>query len=163
MKKLFLLLAAALIIPLCAFVGDDELKRPKNIGDSSIDNYVNEAFDIYEGTLKTDKDLAEIDSSLTKIEKNGNKLKQDAEIVQKLYNIQGEVRKRQEKIREMDSRAAAVMENAKNFSPKLKAPQAIKNVNNANKALKIAQEKTPGQLKKTEELTARADKLMEKK
>lgn len=162
MKSLFFVLAAAIILPLCAFVGDDELKRPKNVGDLNIDNYVNDAFDIYEGTLKTEKDLAEIDSNLTGIEKNGNKLKKDAEILQKLYNIQGEVRKRQEKTRDLDNRAAAVMENAKNFSPKLRAPQAIKNVNNANKAIKIAQEKTPGQIKKTEELTLRADKLIEK-
>lgn len=162
MKKFFLLLAAALILPFYAFIGDEELKRPKAMGDSNIDNYVNEAFDIYEGTMKTEKDLAEIDSNLTSIEKEGNKLKKDAEIAQKLYNIQGEVRKRQEKMREMDTRAAAVMESAKGFSPKLKAPQAIKNVNNANKALKISQEKTPGQIKKTEELTSRVDKLMEK-
>lgn len=164
MKKLTLTLLAALFIPLFAFIGDDEtLKRPKNMGDSNIDNYVNESFDIYEGTMDTEKNLVAIDSGLTKIEKEGNKIKQDAEILKKLYSVQSEVRGRETKIKNLDNRAAAVMEGAKNFSPKLKAPQAIKNVNNANKALKISQDKTPGQVKKTEELSVRADKLIEKK
>ncbi len=164
-RKLTLLLFAALVIPFSAFIaGDDEaLKRPKNMGDSNIDNYVNECFDIYEGTMSTEKNLGEIDSSLTKIEKEGNKIKQDAEILKKLNSVQSEVRGREKKIKELDNRAVAVMDGAKNFSPKLKAPQAVKNVNNANKALKIAQDKTPGQVKKTEELSLRADKLIEKK
>jgi len=165
MKKITVLLLTAFMIPFLAFVaGDDEqMKRPKNMGDSNIDNYVNESFDIYEGTMTTEKNLVEIDSSLTKIEKEGNKIKQDAEILKKLYSVQGEVRGREAKIKNLDNRAVAVMENAKNFSPKLKAPQAIKNVNNANKALKISQDKTPGQVKKTEELSLRTDKLIEKK
>lgn len=165
MKKLTLILLTALAIPFFAFVaGDDEnLKRPKNTGDSNIDNYVNESFDIYDGTISTEKNLAEIDSNLAKIEKDGNKIKQDAQILKKLNSVQSEVRGREAKIKNLDDRAVAVMENAKNFSPKLKAPQAIKNVNNANKALKISQDKTPGQIKKTEELTVRADKLIEKK
>lgn len=163
MKRSLLTLLVALVIPFMAFMGDDEqLKRPKNMGDSNIDNYVNESFDIYDGTMSTEKNLAEIDSNVTKIEKNGNKIKQDAEILKKLNSVQSEVRGREKKIKDLDNRAAAVMEGAKNFSPKLKAPQAIKNVNNANKALKISQDKTPGQVKKTEELTERTNKLIDK-
>ncbi len=165
MKKLSFIIISAFLIPFFAFIAgdDDNLKRPKNVGDASIDNFVNEAFDIYDGTISTEKNLVDIDSSLTKIEKSGNKLKQDAEVLKKLNSIQSELRGREAKIKDLDNRAVSVMENAKNFSPKLKAPQAVKNVNHATKALKVSQDKTPPQVKKTEELTKRADKLIEKK
>lgn len=163
MKKISLLFVPALFL-FSAFMPADEekeLKRPGNIGDASIDNYVNQCFDNYEGVIKTDKDLAAIEADLNKIEADGNKLKHDADILKRLYAIQGEIRKRDDKMKDLDKTTESMVKNAKNLKPATKAPKAVKNVNNGTKALKIAQEKTPGQLKKTEELISKAKSLTE--
>lgn len=164
MKNLFSLsLATFFILIATAFTPqEEELKRPGNIGDSGVDGFVNQCFDVYEATIKTDKDLAAIETDLDKIEKDGNKLKQDADILKRLYFIQKELGTRDDKIKELDNKAIAMAETAKNIKPVTKAPKAVKNVNSATKALKIAQELTPGQAKKTQELINRAEKLVEK-
>ncbi len=165
MKKLLTLtLGMTLFVGLNAFktIGDDELKRPKNIGDSDVDGFVDQSFDVYEATLSTDKNLATIETDLEKIEKDGNKIKQDADILKRLYGIQKEIRSRDDKIRELDNKAVSMAENAKNIKPVTKAPKAVKNVNEATKALKLSQEMTPKQATKTQELIDRAEKMVEK-
>ncbi|MFI5202967.1 MAG: hypothetical protein ACHQF2_00610 [Flavobacteriales bacterium] len=141
---------------------EKELKRPGNIGDSGIDDYVNQCFDNYEGVIATDKNLATIEKDLEKIEKDGNKIKSDADILKRLYAIQGEIRKRDDNIKGLDSRAAGVLQSAKDLKPVTKAPKATKNVNTATKALKISQEKSPAQAKKTQDLILRAEAMVEK-
>lgn len=139
-----------------------ELKRPGNIGDAGVDDFVNQSFDVYEATIKTDKDLETIEKDLVKIEEEGNKIKHDADILKRLYLIQKEIKTRDEKIKELDNKAVAMAENAKNLKPVTKAPKAVKNVNTATKALKIAQDHTPKQITKTQELIDRAEKMVEK-
>ena len=164
MKNLFSLSIAFLFILLASsFTQEEEqLKRPGNIGDSGVDDFVNQSFDVYEATMKTEKDLIAIETDLDKIEKDGNHLKQDADILKRLYYIQKELRTRDDKIKELDNKAVSMAENAKNMKPVTKAPKAVKNVNSATKALKISQELTPAQAKKTQELINRAEKLVEK-
>jgi hypothetical protein len=166
-NKLFtLFLSMTILIGLNSFKflfpEDEELKRPGNIGDTDVDNFVNQSFDVYEATIATDKNLETIEKDLVKIEEEGNKIKQDADILKRLYLVQKEIRSRDEKIKELDNKAVSMAENAKNIKPVTKAPKAVKNVNSATKALKISQEHSPKQVIKTQELIDRAEKMVEK-
>lgn len=163
MKKLFTLLCLALLItPSFAQDEEKELKRPDNIGDTETDAFVNQSFDLYASTLKTDKDLKAIEADIEKIEKDGNKIKQDADVLKRLYAIQGEIRSRDEKAKELDNKAADMAKHAKDIKPIKLVPQATKNVKSATKALDKTKEMTPNQVKKTEELLGRANKMVEK-
>lgn len=135
-----------------------ELKRPGKVGDSNVDNFVNQSFDIYEGTMKTEKDLAQIDSSMTKLEGEGKLTKEGPTLAKKLYAIQGETRKRQDKIKTLGSKSKSVLEGAKSISPKTKSLKAIKNVNLAIKALDQSKELTPKQVSKSSTLIGRVKK-----
>jgi DNA repair ATPase RecN len=167
-RKLFnLFLSFAVFLGLNSFTNhfseeETELKRPGNIGDSGVDDFVNQSFDVYEATISTDKNLETIEKDLVKIEEEGNKIKQDADILKRLYLVQKEIRSRDDKIKELDNKAVSMAENAKNMKPVTKAPKAVKNVNSATKALKIAEDHTPKQVTKTQELIDRAEKMVEK-
>ena len=54
---------------------EKELKRPSSVGESGIDGFVSQSFDVYEPTIKTDKDLAAIEKEIEKMEKDGHKIK----------------------------------------------------------------------------------------
>jgi uncharacterized protein YoxC len=162
MKNLTLSLAFLLVAGMAiSQETEKELKRPGAVGESGIDGFVGQSFDVYEPTLKTEKDLAAIEKELEKMENEGHKIKSDAEILKRLYHIQNEVKSRPDKIADLDNKAKDMLETAKNINPRTKAPTAIKAVNTATKALSISKDKTPGQAKKTEELISRANKLIE--
>lgn len=160
MKNLFLPLLFIATVAM-AQQEEKELKRPSAVGESGIDGFVSQSFDVYEPTIKTDKDLLAIEQEIDKMEKEGHKIKSDAEVLKRLYFIQKEVRTRPDKIAELDNKAKDMVETAKNISPKTKAPAAIKAVNTATKALSIANDKTPKQAQKTEDLLSRANKMLE--
>jgi len=163
MKKLFtILLLAAAVLPAFSQEEEKDLKRPDNVGDSETDSFVNQSFDLYEATNKTNKDLKAIEGDLEKIEKDGNKIKQDADILKRLYAIQGEIRSRDEKAKELDNKAADMAKHAKDIRPIKLVPQATKNVKSASAALKKTNDMTPAQVKKTEELIRRAENIVEK-
>lgn len=164
MKKLFtlglaLMLASPLFAQDKAKEEEKDLKRPENVGDSEVDGFVNQSFDLYLSTLATDKNLKGIEADIEKIEKEGNKIKSDADVAKRLYAIQGEIRTRDEKAKELDNKAADMAKHAKDIKPINKVPKATKNVNSATKALDRTKEMTPAQVKKTEELSERIKKI----
>ena len=136
-----------------------DLKRPGDIGDAEVDGFVNQSFDLYDGTLATDKNLKALETDVEKIEKEGTKIKSDADVAKRLYAIQGEIRKRDDKVKELDNKAADMLKHAKEIKPIGKVPKATKNVNAATKALDRTKEMTPAQVKKTEELSERIKKM----
>ncbi len=164
MKTIFTLaLAFMFAAPLFSQAKEEEkdLKRPGDIGDSEVDGFVNQSYDLYESTLATDKNLKTIEADLEKIEKEGNKIKSDADILKRLYAIQGEIRARDEKAKPLDNKAVEMAKHAKEIKPINKVPKATKNVNSATKALDKTKAMTPEQVKKTDELLARAKKITE--
>ncbi len=142
MKKyiltVFTLLALLFVQAVQAQDADKTPKRPENMGVSDFDSFKNNSFDILDESTKLKTDATRIDGEL----KGGvlagvsvDKLKQDYKA---LKGISTSSQALTEKITQLNDQGKQMLENAKNVTPKLKAPQATTNTNKSIKGLEAA-------------------------
>jgi hypothetical protein len=121
-----------------------DLVRPDNLGNADFDNFKNSCFDIYFNVGKLDENLKSVETNLVGYKKdksniNFTSLKSDIkslnEIGESLIKLQGETATLKNKSEQM-------VKDAKNFTPKLKAPKAISNTNKSVTALDQANDRT---------------------
>jgi hypothetical protein len=120
-----------------------DLKRPDNIGDSDFDNFKNSAFDIYFNVGKLDENLKKVESNLVEYQKdksniNFTSLKSD---IKSLNEINDALAKLQTETAALKSKSETMVKEAKNISPKTKAPKAIGNTNKSVTALDQANDR----------------------
>jgi hypothetical protein len=121
-----------------------DLKRPDNVGDSKFDNFKNSCFDIYFNVGKLDESLKKVETNLVEYQKDKSKiniasLKSD---ITSLNDIGASLIKLQGETTSLNNESQAMVKDAKDFSPKLKAPKAISNTNKSVTALDKANERT---------------------
>lgn len=117
-KVLVMLLMGALMAPMTLSAQDD-LARPKNSGVKEFDEFKNNAFNIYEGSVKF----------RAKVEGEEELAPEDLEAMDKLRM---ELKKLDDTSQEMVSKAGKLKS--------LKAPKAVKNTKTSVKALAMAKE-----------------------
>jgi hypothetical protein len=144
-KKTFYLMLATI----CLFIvglnkavaqNDDKygtLERPDNVGNADFDNFKNSCFDVYFNVGKLDENLKSVETNLVAYQKdksniNFTSLKTD---IKSLNDINASITKLQGEAATLKDKSQSMVEGAKNFTPKLKAPKAIKNTNKSVDAL----------------------------
>jgi hypothetical protein len=121
-----------------------DLTRPDNVGDSKFDNFKNSCFDIYFNVGKLDENLKKVETNLVEYQKDKSNiniasLKSD---ITSLNDIGASLIKLQGETTSLKNESQAMVKDAKNFTPKLKAPKAISNTNKSVTALDKANERT---------------------
>jgi hypothetical protein len=121
-----------------------DLERPENIGDSEFDNFKNSCFDIYFNVGKLDENLKKVETNLVAYQKDKSNidftsLKSD---IKALNEINESLTKLQSETTSLKGKSEQMVKNAKNFTPKLKAPKAVSNTNKSVTALDKANERT---------------------
>lgn len=145
MKKsiLFVMFTCIFFLPGIMLAQDKEdVERPKDIGVSDFDNFKNTSFDIKDESATLKESVTHIDKEIKNYSGIINtigvqKLKDD---VKALYESQDAVKKLNEKIGKLDDQSKALLENAKNVSPKTKSLSATKNTDKSTKGLAIAKD-----------------------
>ncbi len=140
MKKLItFIFIGALMIPM-ALVAQDDVQRPKNMGNSDFDNFKNSAFDIKDESQSLKEGVTQIDNEVKnysgvintigvdKLKNNLAALKESKEAVKTLN----------ERIGVLDDQGKSMLDNAKTVKPKMKSISATKNTNQSIKGLNIA-------------------------
>jgi len=137
-QSLFILFALLFVQGVQAQDADKIPKRPENMGVSDFDGFKNNSFDILDESTKLKTDATRIDSEI----KGGalasvsvEKLKQDYKA---LKGISSSSQALTEKITQLNDQGKEMLENAKNVTPKVKAPQATSNTNKSIKGLEAA-------------------------
>ena len=135
-----------LMLVLFAFVSQSVLaqeedktpKRPENMGVSDFDSFKNNSFDILDESAKLRKDATRIDGEM----KGGvlaglsvEKLKTDYKALKGISTSSAALK---DKISQLNEQGKQMLENAKNVTPKLKAPQATSSTNKSIKGLGAA-------------------------
>ncbi|MDL5049261.1 hypothetical protein QQ054_24920 [Oscillatoria amoena NRMC-F 0135] len=133
-----------LLISVFAFVtivsaqGDAPPKRPENIGVSDFDGFKNNSFDILDESTSLKNDATRIDNEI----KGGvlssltvDKIRQD---IKALRGIGESSQALVAKIGDLDEQGKTLLSNAKNVSPKTKAPAATNSTNKSIKGLEVA-------------------------
>ncbi len=120
-----------------------DLKRPDNIGDSDFDNFKNSAFDIYFNVGKLDENLKKVESNLVEYQKDKSNiniasLKSD---IKSLNEINDGLAKLQNETATLKSKSETMVKEAKNITPKMKAPKAVSNTNKSVTALDQANDR----------------------
>jgi hypothetical protein len=121
-----------------------DLERPDNVGDGEFDNFKNSCFDIYFNVGKLDENLKKVETNLVNYQKdksNINVMSLKNDIVS-LNDIGASLIKLQGETTTLKGKSEKMVKDAKNFSPKLKAPKAISNTNKSVTALDQANERT---------------------
>jgi hypothetical protein len=142
----FALLCISFLITFGANAQDEkygDLKRPDNVGDASFDNFKNSSFDIYYNVGKLDENLKKVETNLIAYKKDPknvdfNSLKTD---IKSLNEINEALPKLQTEVTALKDKSETMVKDAKNFSPKMKAPKAIKNTDQSVKALDQANDR----------------------
>jgi hypothetical protein len=120
-----------------------DLERPDNIGDGDFDNFKNSSFDVYYNVGKLDVNLQKVETNLVAYQKDTknidfNSLKSD---IKSLNEINQAMPALQSEITSLKGKSEAMVKGAKDFSPKLKAPKAVKNTDKSVKALDAANDR----------------------
>ncbi len=138
MKKGYLLIAL-LLLPM-VMLAQNDVKRPKNIGNSDFDTFKNNSFDVKDESATLKENVTHIDKEIKtysgimntigvdKLKKNYKALKESQSAVKNLLA----------KLAELDEDGKRLAENAKNVKPKMKSISATNNTNKSLKGLKIA-------------------------
>lgn len=137
--KNFALLAVAFLLSITSFnlLAQDNLKRPKNIGDPEYDNFKNSSFNIYFNLKKYRKSIDSLDTNISSYMEDSENvslktLKEDKKSAQ---NLVKSVKKLKTEFQRLDDRAKTLAKNAKSIAPKTKSVKAVKNTNKSIKAL----------------------------
>ena len=120
-----------------------DLERPDNVGDGTFDNFKNSSFDIYYNVGKLDENLKKVETNLVAYKQNKdnidfNSLKTD---IKSLNEISEALPKLQTEVTSLKDKSEDMVKNAKDISPKTKAPKAVKNTNKAVSALDAANDR----------------------
>jgi Skp family chaperone for outer membrane proteins len=169
MKKILLLPVMALLLFQMAAAQEQPPRRPDNIGVSDFDSFKNNAFDIVDESIRLKNDATRIDNEI----KNAgsvltsfsvDKIRQD---VRALRGIKQSSEVLAERIGSLDEEGKALLGNAKNVTPRTKAPAATSNTNRsvqaldyARKNLKVVADLAEANTKKLiDELKARGEEI----
>jgi hypothetical protein len=121
-----------------------DLERPNDLGNADFDNFKNSSFDIYFNVGKLDENLKKVETNLVEYKKdksNINVVSLKNDIVS-LNNIGASLIKLQTETADLKGKSEKMIKDAKNFTPKLKAPKAVSNTNKSVTALDKANDKT---------------------
>lgn len=117
---------------------DKTPKRPENMGVSDFDSFKNNSFDILDESAKLKKDATRIDGEVKGGVLAGVSLEKLKTDYKALKGIGSSSKALSDKITQLNDQGKQMLENAKNVTPKLKAPQATSVTNKSIKGLDAA-------------------------
>lgn len=146
MKKITVILLALFCLVSIQILAQDPVKRPENMGVSDFDTFKNTSFDSQDESIDLNKSANKLDQEikgyagvLSTI--SGPKLKEDLEALRVIHKSQKALR---EKLGTLDEQGKALVNKAKDVTPKLKVPQATGNTNKSIKALEATRKNLDG-------------------
>ncbi len=126
------------------------VKQPsKNTGETNIDQFVNNAFNIYTKTHSTNLNLLGLEKSLNKLKEG--EIEKILNIQEQVGNISKNTIKMDDEVKSLCKQSPALFESVKSIGSVRTALIATKNLNSAKKALNISK----GNLKEQPQLTKR--------